>query len=59
MTLEEIKDQIANEQYGVESWYNLIAKQKAVIVDLIAIAYRKEGIEQFARDAAERAKVAK
>ncbi len=44
MTLEEIKDQLANEHYSTPFWIFLKDYQRAMLVDLVAIAYAKEQI---------------
>jgi len=46
-TLEEIKDQLANEHYSTPFWFCLSEVKKAMLVDLVAIEYAKEQINQL------------
>lgn len=40
-TLEQIKDELANEHYSAPFWIFLKDYQRAMLVDLVAIEYAK------------------
>jgi len=47
MTLEEIKDNLANEHYSTPYWIWLNDSQRALLVDLVAIEFAKETVNEL------------
>jgi len=50
MTLEEIKDQLANEHYSTPYWIWLNDYQRSNLVDHVALKYAIEQVSEFAID---------
>lgn len=49
MTIEEIKDKVARNQYGID-YFLLTDSQKVSLTDLIAAEYAIEEINQFSKN---------
>jgi len=46
-TLEQIKDEVANEFYGVLGWFMLTDAQKSILVDKVAYCWAEQSIRSI------------